>query len=357
MASKTWADYFGIPKGGTHLTAEEPSWTEFFDPSYLRGQTRNAYDFLYNIASMLPGPEEKLASLAIPAIGMVKSRMLKGAPAGAEDLIRPFLNRVPQSIFDPIRGTKIQNPEKFTEVLSKISGKELSQLPGVKGYATRPISQGVNLRGIQNPQGPERFERQVRFKKGMTPEEYAYSAPHEVGHEIVYTELAENPKGPLAKYGETREGQEALADTFANLTGQVAPIWAGDRIKRAEMFFPGIEADVRAFAKRQGIKVHEWDELIKTGTKRYVRPKQGKDWVDFLEDPTQKIPPSLRTRPTSDFTRGDFVTFQAPDGRILNGKIRDVDSYSKEAWIFSEDRSIHDAGDSITIPLSKVVKK
>ena len=80
---------------------------------------------------------------------------------------------------------------------------------------------------------------------------------------------------------------------------------------------------------------------------------------------TQRLAPELKstklsfskTEPASDLKNGDFVTFQAPDGRTLSGKIRYIDPYSKEAWIFSEDRSIHDAGDSITIPLSKVTKK
>ena len=166
--SQTWNEYLGIPKGGTSLTAEEPSWTELFDPSYIKDrQTRNAYDFLYNIASMLPGPEEKIASLAIPAF--------------AGYLRKQSVNR----FTDP----RVMNLAARYEKLWPVQGVQRTELKSVPVNELRAqpfydASRGTTSKGI----GGE-YEPQLKGKKYSGDYRQPLSEPRIIDPAIDYTKF------------------------------------------------------------------------------------------------------------------------------------------------------------------------
>lgn len=196
------------------------------------------------------------------------------------------------------------------------TGEEFLEQWGKSGGPMGPIS-GV-LKSIKVGQIPPPLKSKPPIMTGIAHGPLAASVE----------ELAR----PGVNYAISKSGVEHLGKQVDMPRGADAVI---ARLPNGEFQVRNVSSELAKKLEAQGVNRTDIDKVVK---ERYA----------------SKIPPQESTIKIPDFKYGDFVTFEAPDGRILNGKIRDVDPYSKEAWIFSEDRSIHDAGDSITIPFSKV---
>lgn len=58
-----------------------------------------------------------------------------------------------------------------------------------------------------------------------------------------------------------------------------------------------------------------------------------------------------------DLKPGDFVSFRAPDGHIVKGKVRDIDQAARQVWVFHRETDLYDSPEaaSTKVPFDQVV--